>query len=260
MENYLVMKLDNKKNKIVNWLLHYCKDTKNKGFIIGVSGGVDSALTSTLCALTGLDVIVVGMPIHQEEKQLSRSEKHMQWLCDNFKNIKKITIDLTETFEVFKKSCDDLSELALANTRSRLRMVTLYSIANTNNMLVAGTGNKIEDYGVGFFTKYGDGGVDLSPIADLLKSEVRQMARELGVLNELVDAIPTDGLWGDDRSDEEQIGATYDELEWALNYYDKNGYNIDKLETRQIEILNIYVKRHEINKHKLKTPPICYLR
>lgn len=250
----------NKKNKIISWLLEYCKNTNTNGFVIGVSGGVDSALTSTLCALTGLDVIVIGMPIHQEEKQLSRSEKHMQWLCDNFKNVKKTTIDLTETFEVFKKSCKNLSELALANARSRLRMVTLYSVANTNNMLVAGTGNKVEDYGVGFFTKYGDGGVDLSPIADLLKSEVRQMAKELGVLKELVDAIPTDGLWGDDRNDEQQIGATYDELEWALKYYDENGYNLKELNERQIIVLDIYVNRHKTNKHKLLTPPICYLR
>lgn len=253
------MKLEDKKNKIINWLLQYCEQTNNKGFVIGVSGGVDSALTSTLCALTGLDVIVVGMPIHQEENQLNRSEKHMQWLCKNFKNVKKNTINLTETFEVFKKSCNDLSQLALANTRSRLRMMTLYSIANTNKMLVVGTGNKIEDYGIGFFTKYGDGGVDLSPIGDLLKSEVRKMARELGVISELVEATPTDGLWNDDRSDEQQIGATYEELEWALKFYDKNGYKNDSLTERQNEVLNIYVFRHKTNAHKLNLPPVCVL-
>lgn len=253
------MNLEHKKNKIVNWLLQYSNNTKNKGFVIGVSGGVDSALTSTLCALTGLSVVVVGLPIHQEAKQLSRSEKHMQWLCDNFKNVKKNIIDLTETFETFKKSCPGLSELALANTRSRLRMSALYSIANTNNMLVVGTGNKVEDYGIGFFTKYGDGGVDISPIADLMKSEVRQMAKELNIMEEIVNAIPTDGLWGDDRSDEDQIGATYDELEWALKYYDFYDSRKKELSDREKEVLKIYLNRHTINKHKLETPPICKL-
>jgi NAD+ synthase len=253
------MNLENKKNKIVDWLLQYSNTTKTNGFVIGVSGGVDSALTSTLCALTGKNVVIVGMPIHQEEKQFTRSEKHMQWLCENFKNVKKTTINLTDTFETFKSSSANLSELALANTRSRLRMVALYSIANTNNFLVVGTGNKVEDYGIGFFTKYGDGGVDLSPIADLMKSEVREMSKYLGVSDEIVNAIPTDGLWGDSRSDEEQIGASYSELEWALKYYDENGYNLNGLEERQTEVLNIYVQRHKINKHKLETPPICLL-
>ena len=247
------------RDKIINWLFNYCEESKNKGFVVGVSGGVDSALVSTLCALTGLPVIVVGMPIHQESSQISRSEKHMQWLCDNYKNVQKVTVELTETFEAFKKSCHNLSELALVNTRSRLRMVTLYSIANTNNMLVAGTGNKVEDYGIGFFTKYGDGGVDISPIADLLKSEVRQMAKELGILEDIVNAIPTDGLWGDSRSDEDQIGASYDELEWALQHYDIKGENKENLSERQKEVLTIYVKRHISNKHKLELPPVCYL-
>jgi NAD+ synthase len=247
------------KDKIINWLFNYCEESKNKGFVIGVSGGVDSALVSTLCALTGLSVIVVGMPIYQEQIQLSRSDKHMKWLCDNFKNVKQINVELSKTFEVFIESCPNLSELALANTRSRLRMVTLYSIANTNNMLVVGTGNKVEDYGVGFFTKYGDGGVDISPIADLLKSEVRQMAKELGILEDIVNAIPTDGLWGDSRSDEDQIGASYDELEWALQHYDIKGENKENLSERQKEVLTIYVKRHISNKHKLELPPVCYL-
>jgi NAD+ synthase len=253
------MNLENKKNKIIDWLLRYSNNSNTNGFVIGVSGGVDSALTSTLCALTGKDVIVIGMPIHQEENQISLSEKHMQWLCENFKNVKKTTIDLTSTFETFKSSSGNLSELALANTRSRLRMVTLYSIANTNNLLVAGTGNKVEDYGVGFFTKYGDGGVDLSPIADLMKSEAREMSKYLDIMDEIVNAIPTDGLWGDSRSDEEQIGASYDELEWALKYYDENGYNLYGLGERQCEVLNVYVQRHKANKHKLEMPPVCYL-
>jgi NAD+ synthase len=245
--------------KIINWLLEYSQKSNTNGFVIGVSGGIDSALTSTLCAMTKLPVIVVGMPIHQEKTQLSRSDKHMKWLCDNFTNVRQITVELSKTFETFTESCSNLSELALANTRSRLRMVTLYSIANTNNMLVAGTGNKVEDYGVGFFTKYGDGGVDISPIADLLKSQVRQMAKELGVSEDIVNAIPTDGLWGDSRSDEDQIGATYDELEWALQHYDTKGESKENLSERQKEVLTIYIKRHISNKHKLEPPPVCYL-
>ncbi len=246
-------------NKIINWLLQYANKSNTNGFVIGVSGGIDSALTSTLCAMTGLPVIVVGMPIYQETKQLFRSDNHMKWLCDNFTNVKQTTIELSKTFQIFTESCPNLSELALANTRSRLRMVTLYSIANTNNMLVVGTGNKVEDYGVGFFTKYGDGGVDISPIADLLKSEVRQMAKELGILEDIVNAIPTDGLWGDSRSDEDQIGASYDELEWALQHYDIKGDNKENLSERQKKVLTIYIKRHNSNKHKLELPPVCYL-
>jgi NAD+ synthase len=251
--------MNNKINKIINWLIQKSEQSNTSGFVIGVSGGVDSALTSTLCAMTGKQTIVVGMPIHQEIKQLERSQKHMDWLCKNFSNVKQITIDLTETFDVFQKTSKCLSELAIANARSRLRMVALYSVTNENNFLVAGTGNKIEDYGIGFFTKYGDGGVDISPIADLLKSQVRQMAEEIGVHSEIVNAIPTDGLWGDNRSDEQQIGASYDELEWALAHYDKNGDLDTNLSNRQKEVLKIYIKRHTINKHKLETPPVCKL-
>jgi NAD+ synthase len=251
--------INNKKNKIVKWLNKYVHDNKSDGFIIGVSGGVDSALTSTLCCLTGKKVFVLNMPIYQEKNQLSRAKKHMDWLCNKFSNVCQDTVDLTETFDKFSSLCSDFSELSLANTRSRLRMSTLYAFANTKNLLVAGTGNKIEDYGIGFFTKYGDGGVDLSPIADLMKSEVREMSKHLGILEEIVNAIPTDGLWKDGRSDEEQIGASYEELEWALKYYDKNGDYFNDLQERQIEILKIYIKRHNNNKHKLKMPPICYL-
>ena len=200
--------------RIAAWLANYADKAGSSGFVVGVSGGIDSALTSTLCALTGKGVIVVSIPIHQEENQLSRSQRHMDWLCDNFVNVQQLTVDLTSTFEAFKIADEwPLSDLALANVRSRLRMVALYAVANSNNMLVAGTGNKVEDYGIGFFTKYGDGGVDISPIADLLKTEVRTMARELGVLAEIVEAISTDGLWGGNRSDEEQMGAPYEELE-----------------------------------------------
>jgi NAD+ synthase len=200
-----------KSNKIIKWLVEYSNNSNTNGFVVGVSGGVDSALTSTLCAMTGKKTIVVSMPIHQEPTQHSRSIKHINWLCSKFSNVEQLTLDLSPAYDVFSNMIAS-SELGLANTSSRLRMVSLYLIANTHNLLVVGTGNKVEDYGVGFFTKYGDGGVDISPIADLLKSEVRLIAKELGVLDELVNAVATDGLWGDNRTDEDQIGATYDEL------------------------------------------------
>jgi NAD+ synthase len=253
--------MSNKKEKIVNWLIKRADLASVDGFVIGVSGGVDSALTSTLCALTGKKVVVAGLHIHQPVEHISRSEKHMQWLEDNFSNVKKMTIDITKLYESFVDIGLEQTELALANARSRLRMTVLYSIANTNNLLVAGTGNKIEDYGIGFFTKYGDGGVDISPIADLLKSEVRKLSKDLGVSDEIVNAIPTDGLWADDRSDEQQIGASYEELEWALKYYDENSNFFDSeqnnLSLRQKEVLDIYTVRHLKNKHKMELPAIC---
>lgn len=244
--------------KIITWLTKYSINSNTNGFVVGVSGGVDSALTSTLCAMTGKKTIVVSMPIHQETTQHTRSIKHINWLCSNFSNVEQLTLDLSNVYDTISVLTES-NELALANTRSRLRMVSLYLVANTHNLLVAGTGNKIEDYGIGFFTKYGDGGVDISPIADLLKSEVRLMAKELGVLDELVNAVATDGLWGDNRSDEQQIGASYDELEWALQYYDKYGFLLENLSERQKEVLTIYIKRHNSNKHKLEMPPVCYL-
>lgn len=245
-------------NKIINWLQNYSNTSKTNGFVVGVSGGVDSALTSTLCAMTGKKTVVISMPINQEQEQHSRSVKHIDWLCSKFTNVERMTIDLTDAYNIFSNITHS-NDLALANTRSRLRMVALYLVANNQNLLVAGTGNKIEDYGIGFFTKYGDGGVDISPIADLLKSEVRLMAKELGVLDELVNAVPTDGLWGDNRTDEQQIGASYDELEWALDYYDKFGYETKNLTEREKQVLTIYVKRHNSNKHKLALPPVCFL-
>ena len=245
------------KQKIIDWIKDYGDTCGCEGFVVGVSGGVDSALTSTLCALTGKKVVVVGLPIHQETVQLNRSQQHMDWLCATFENVNQVTVDLSQTFEAFKKDSGCISLLALANVRSRLRMLSLYAVANSSakNVLVVGTGNKVEDYGVGFFTKYGDGGVDISPIAGLLKSEVRIMARELGVMPEIVDAIPTDGLWEDSRSDEDQIGASYDELEWALKYYDENGANYERLSPRNCQVLKIYEERHLRNKHKLLAPP-----
>jgi len=249
--------------QIVNWLQSY------NGFVIGISGGVDSALVSTLCAKTKKPVIVVSMPIHQPKSHLDRAHNHMNWLKRNFTNVTSFEVDLTETFEVWKKSIpfDAISDLALVNARSRLRMVTLYNFANSYGYVVAGTGNKVEDFGVGFFTKYGDGGVDISPIGDLLKTEVWDLSKHFDINKEIVEAKPTDGLWEDDRSDEDQIGATYPELEWAMEYYEKYSYLPVKvyermfieLTDRQKEILTIYVKRHNNSFHKMNMPPICKL-
>jgi NAD+ synthase len=245
--------------KIVEWLQEKVQESGTDGYVIGVSGGIDSALTSTLCALTGHPVIVVGLPIHQPQTHIHRSEAHMTWLENNFSNVSQKTVDLTYLYETFRDLDMESSDLALVNSRSRLRMLALYNIANTHNLLVGGTGNKVEDYGIGFFTKYGDGGVDVSPIADLLKSEVRELSEHLGIIDEIITAIPTDGLWEDDRSDEDQIGASYEELEWALQYYDLNGPHFEPLETRQCEVLEIYIGRHLGSRHKLKAPPVCLL-
>lgn len=251
------MRLDMKSPKtIVDWLSESKNKSDTNGFVVGVSGGIDSALTSTLCAMTGNKTIVVSMPICQENEQNKRSHMHMDWLCEKFPNVEQRTIDLSSAYMTYK-NLNIGSDLSLANTRSRLRMVTLYLISNTENMLVVGTGNKIEDYGIGFFTKYGDGGVDISPIAELLKSEVKKMSKKLGIIKQILEATPTDGLWDDARSDEDQIGASYDELEWALNYYDKFGYNTDNLTERQREVLLIYFDRHTKNRHKLELPRIC---
>ena len=206
-------------NHIVNWLKSYSTSSKTNGFVVGISGGIDSAVTSTLACMTGLPTLCIQMPIYQSKNELLRSGKHIEWL-NKFKNFEEEYIDLTKTFESFSKSVakdhknDNL--LSLANSRSRLRMTTLYYYATLNNYLVVGTGNKVEDFGVGFYTKYGDGGVDLSPIADLMKSQVRAVAKELNIIDEIIIAKPTDGLWDDTRSDEDQIGATYDELEKAM--------------------------------------------
>jgi NAD+ synthase len=249
------------KDHLVKWLSTRLKQSGLKGFVVGVSGGIDSAVTSTLCAETGAPVIVLNMPIHQNPNHTTRSDEHIAWLKSKYSNVTSHTVDLTDTFEVF---CDQLPNAALggfslANTRSRLRMVTLYAFANSNNFLVGGTGNKVEDYGVGFFTKYGDGGVDLSPIADLLKSEVYELASYLETVQSVQTAVPNDGLWDDGRSDEDQIGATYNELEWALEYYDTHGDNwaSAELSDREREVMKIYLDRHFGNKHKLEVPPVC---
>lgn len=243
--------MENIKN-ISHWLKNYLTNNGLKCFVIGVSGGVDSALVSTLCCLTGLKTIVLSLPIHQNEQQLRRARLHIEWLKNKFNNVESYEFDLTQTFDTFKSLFNEENKLALANSRSRLRMTTLYQISTINNGLVVGTGNKIEDFGVGFFTKYGDGGVDISPIADLMKSEVKEMAKQLNILQEIIDANPTDGLWDDDRTDESQLGATYEELEWVMN----NEFIDESLSQRQKEIIEIYNFYNKKNKHKMVSVPI----
>ena len=205
---------------IVDWLENYSESSFTKGFVVGVSGGIDSAVTSTLCALTGKNVIVVNMPILQPPSQCQRSNEHIEWLERTFKNVTSFNVDLTKSFEQISTDLtnDIQDHLTMANVRARLRMTTLYAYAGHYGCLVAGTGNKVEDFGVGFFTKYGDGGVDISPIAGLMKTEVYTLAKELDIIQSIQVAKPTDGLWDDDRSDEDQIGASYPELEWAMEY------------------------------------------
>lgn len=246
---------------IVNWLSDYLKSSKQKGFVIGISGGIDSAVVSTLCAKTGFPLLCLEMPIHQDESQVSRSGKHIEWLKSNFEQVESLSIDLSLVFDDFVNAvgAEDesyLSQLSLANTRSRLRMATLYYYAGIKGYIVAGTGNRVEDFGIGFFTKYGDGGVDISPIADLMKSEVYELAKTLEIIPEIQNAVPTDGLFGDNRSDEDQIGATYDELEWAMKLYDE-GHRSDEFKGRQKEVFEIYTKRHLANLHKINPIPVC---
>ena len=238
--------------EISDWLKNYIVENKLDCFIVGISGGVDSALTSTLCALTGVKTIVISLPILQNETQLKRANNHIKWLKENFNNIESYEIDLTETFKTFEKLFETKNDLALANSRSRLRMVDLYQVAGINNGLVVGTGNKIEDFGIGFFTKYGDGGVDISPIADLLKSEVFAIAKEVGVIQEILNAKPTDGLWDDDRNDEDQIGASYEELEKIMAYTG----SLNNLNKRELEVYEIYSRLNKQNKHKITQIPI----
>jgi NAD+ synthase len=248
-------------NHIVNWLKDYAVNANIKGFTIGISGGIDSAVTSTLCAKTGLDLLCLEMPIHQAESQVSRASNHIEWLMANFEKVQKLQVNLTPVFDTFVSGVPAVANeedrfMSLANTRARLRMSTLYYFAALHGYLVAGTGNKVEDFGVGFYTKYGDGGVDLSPIADLLKTEVYEIAKYLGINNEIIQAAPTDGLWGDDRTDEDQIGASYPELEWAMQMKDE-GKTIDDFTGRNKEIFNIFKKFHQANQHKMLPIPIC---
>ena len=240
---------------VVGWLCKYANDNNVKSFVVGVSGGIDSAVSSTLAAKTGLPVYAVGMPLNQKIEQETLSDAHLFWLESLYPNVKKLKADLSESYA---KLMSDLTNefgleytgnpLAKANTKSRLRMVTLYHIAANVGGIVVGTGNKVEDYGVGFYTKYGDGGVDIAPIADLYKTEVRELGRELGVIPEIIDAVPTDGLWEDGRNDEDQIGASYEQLEEAMEtgagpglealqkFYAQNKHKMDPIPTYKLEV------------------------
>ena len=239
--------------RISNWILDYSNQSKLDSLVVGVSGGIDSALVSTLCAMTGKRTILLSLPIYQNSSHLSRAEKHIENLKSRYKNVESYEFDLSDVLDTFLVKFKNKSELSEANTRSRIRMITLYHIASLNNGLVVGTGNKVEDFGVGFYTKYGDGGVDISPIADLLKSEVRELAKKLNVIEDILVAKPSDGLWEDSRSDEDQIGASYEELEWAMSF-ENIGKN--KLNERQKEVLKIYKSFNSKNKHKMVPIPI----
>lgn len=246
---------------IVNWLKTYAENAKVNGFVVGISGGVDSAVTSTLCAQTGLQTLCVEMPIHQAPSHVSRGREHIEQLKKRFPNVSNVEADLTSVFDNFKNIVPTVSDmdkvnLSLANTRARLRMTTLYYFAGIQGLLVAGTGNKVEDFGVGFYTKYGDGGVDLSPIADLMKSDVYALGSYLQIPNSILEASPTDGLFGDDRTDEDQLGASYDELEWAM-IEDENGKSASSFSGREKTVFEIYKKLNALNQHKMKEIPVC---
>ena len=250
---------------ITDWLRDYCTTNRQQGFVVGISGGIDSAVTSALCARTRLPTICVEMPIHQAQSHVDRALEHVAHLQLHYPNVSLERIDLTTPFDTLKDVLPTVSDasvqsMALANTRARLRMTALYYIAGQHHHLVAGTGNKVEDFGVGFFTKYGDGGVDLSPIADLTKSEVYEVARALNVVRSILTAKPTDGLFGDDRSDEDQIGASYPELEWAMELRTRGADTASmELSDRQRVVLGIFDRRHAANQHKMLPIPVCVI-
>ena len=239
----------NKIDYISKWIKDYVSalNFQPASLIIGVSGGIDSAVTSTLCAKTGFKTIAISMPIKQNINQHNLSLKHLDWLKKNFDNVDTKVIELDNVFKSFENTMKDFSNsLAFANSRSRLRMVTLYQIAQANSGIVVGTGNKVEDFGVGFYTKYGDGGVDISPIADCTKTDVWNIGKSLGVINEIIEAPPTDGLWDDSRNDESQLGLTYEQIEEAM-------------ENSNSKFFEKYKEIREPNLHKMKPIPICIL-
>ena len=241
------MEVSKKVMFIKDWILNYVNSMPKKAqsLVIGISGGIDSSVTSTLCAMTSLKTIVVLMPIKQIASQHDLSLKHKKWLKDKFKNVESCTIELDEVFKSFQLKLSDFdSKHGLANSRARIRMTTLYQIAVANNGIVVGTGNKVEDFGVGFYTKYGDGGVDISPIADCTKTEVWELGKELGILDEIITAQPTDGLWDDGRTDVGQLGLTYQELEEAMT--NPNSPNRSK-----------YLEKRKLNLHKMGPIPVC---
>lgn len=257
------------KKHIVNWLTEYAEKSNTNGFVVGISGGIDSALTSTLCALTGKKTILVEMPIHQDANQVSRGKEHIEFLKTQFKNCTSVEVNLTQTYDQLvmelnaktdMTKSEEVKNLTLGNSRARLRMTTLYAVAGIEGALVCGTGNKIEDFGVGFFTKYGDGGVDISPIADLFKSEVFALSKHLGINESILAAPPTDGLWDDGRTDEDQIGATYDELEDAMKTHELFGEHPPECEFESIrnkKVWKIYTQRFKANQHKMNPIPVC---
>ena len=257
------MKVEKVTQYIISWLKEYASNAGVKGFVIGVSGGIDSAVASTLCAKTGYPTLCLEMPIHQEENQVNRATRHISFLKNHFKNVTSNRVNLTPVFNSLVEAMpkvvnEDDRFMSLANTRARLRMTSLYYFAGLDNLLVAGTGNKVEDFGVGFYTKYGDGGVDLSPIADLMKSEVYEIANFLKINKEIQEAAPTDGLWGDDRTDEDQLGASYDELEWAMEIQEMGG-KVNEFQGRQKEVYQTYLNLNQLNQHKMNPIPVCVI-
>ena len=246
--------------EIVAWIKNYAATAGTTTLVVGVSGGIDSALVSTLCGLTGLNTVVMNLPINSKFENTALSSLQCKWLRSRFSNVRAEHIELSTAYTHFEQAMEDgtySSPLAAANSKSRLRMMALYYVAGCTNGLLVGTGNKVEDFGVGFFTKYGDGGVDLSPIADLTKTQVRAIARDLGVDERILSAPPTDGLWEDSRTDEEQIGASYEELEWAMNH--QGGDLGGGLTHRQQRVLEIYTSFHLRNKHKMIPIPVFKL-
>lgn len=253
------MNYEKVKQHIVDWLNTYSLNSKTNGFVIGISGGIDSAVTSTLCALTGKKVIVLTMPIRQFKAEHDRSIEHINWLKQNFKNVESHEVELSGVLDAFESAFpQDIQDfLSMANTRARIRMTTLFAFASHHKLIVAGTGNKVEDFGVGFYTKYGDGGVDVSPIADLYKTQVYALAQHMGVVDSILNAKPTDGLFADGRTDEDQIGASYPELEWAMEYIAHK--DTAELNDRQKKVMEIYLSRHNANKHKMEPIPVCII-
>ena len=232
---------------ISNWIKDYVEKMpiKAQSLVIGISGGIDSSVSSTLSAMTGIKTIVLSMPIKQKSTQHDLSLKHQEWLVKNFNNVEAHTVNLNKLFETFENTLYNFdSELGMANSRARIRMTTLYQVSAANNGIVVGTGNKVEDFGVGFYTKYGDGGVDISPIADCNKTEVWEIGKSLNILKEIIEAAPTDGLWDDGRTDEGQLGLKYEELEEAMN--NVNSTNREK-----------YEKIRKMNLHKMEPIPVC---
>lgn len=245
---------------IVTWLKEYAQKARVNGYVVGVSGGVDSGVVSTLCAMTGLKTLLIEMPIRQKVDQVDRAQDHMADLKSRFPNVETMSVNLTPAFEELYKTFDvhddefPNEKLAFANTRSRLRMLTLYYYGQINGLLVCGTGNKVEDFGIGFYTKYGDGGVDISPIGDLYKTEVYALARALNLIKSIQEAIPTDGLWDTERTDEQQIGATYPELEKIQKEY---GTKTEAdYEGRDLEVFKIFDRMHKAAQHKINPIPV----